>query len=92
MDKDLSNREHERPMMPLDLTLDKYIETALEKISKGIDLLMAAEEAYTLSKACKPGKEKDKDEWRKRRDGFRAQGNIALFEAQELLFGKETDK
>lgn len=86
MDKDLENREHEQPIMPLDLALDKYTEQAIVKITKGIDLLMAAEEAYTLSKACKPGKEKDKDEWRKRRDGFRAQGNQALFEAQELLF------
>lgn len=92
MDKDLENREHEQPQLTHDEALDVYIDEALEKISKGMDLLMSAEEAYTMSKACKP-KERSKEsrrEWRERRDGFRAQGTAALFEAQELLFPDKT--
>lgn len=94
MDKDLANREHEQPRLPMDDALDKYIDGALESIAQGIDLLMTAEEAYTMSKACKP-KDKSKqgrDEWRKRRDGFRAQGSEALFKAQELLFKEGASK
>lgn len=94
MDKDLEQREHEQPQLTHDEALEAYIDKALEKIGKGIDLLMSAEEAYTRSKACKP-KERSKEahmEWRERRDGFRAQGTAALFEAQELLFEKDTSK
>ncbi len=51
MDKDLANREHQKPTMPFDIALDKYMDYALEKISNGIDLLVKAEEEYALSKA-----------------------------------------
>ncbi len=92
MDENSERRERELPTVPHDDAMDMYIDKALERTAKGIDLLMAAEEAYTRSKACKPEKSKDKDEWRKRRDGFLAEGNIALYKAQDLLLGKEVSE
>ncbi len=60
----------------LDDALQEYLDLALERIDKAIELLHKAEVAYTLSKACKN---------RGKIDVYRAKGTVHLERAKELL-------
>ena len=60
----------------LDEALDEYLDSALEKIDKVINLLHEAEVAYTLSKA---------HEDKRKKDVYRSKGTIYLEQAKELL-------
>ena len=71
----------DKPTLSTDKALDDYVDQALEKIDGIVEMLMKAEEAYNMSKGVKPD---DKD-WRKRRDGFRAEGTDYLNKAKELF-------
>ena len=65
----------------VDKALIGYVDKAVKKIDNIVDLLLKAEEAYLSSKNVPIGSE----DWRKRRDGFRGEGNDYLRQAEELF-------
>ena len=67
-----------------DDAINNYIDLSLEKVSKIIELLVEAEEAYSLSRVCEHRRAID-DDWRGRRDGLRAEGTVLLHKATELF-------
>ena len=71
----------DKPVLSTDKALDNYLEESMEKLEKIIDLLVKAEEAYAMSKGVN---REDKD-WKKRRDGFRAEGTDYLNRAKVLF-------
>jgi len=71
-----------------DDAIDNYITSSLERISSIIDLLVKAEEAYTLSKTRNKDNTPADEDWKKNRDGWRGQGTALLNEAW-ALFNKQ---
>jgi hypothetical protein len=70
----------------VDKALNEYINVAIKKVDDIVDLLLKAEEAYIMSRNVTVGSE----DWRKRRDGFRIEGNT-YFEQAEALFNDKLD-
>jgi len=78
---EVSEEVQDKPLLSTDKALEKYIDNALDKIDEISDLLIKAEEAYTMSKSVKP----EGKDWRNRRDGFRTEGTINLNKAKVLF-------
>lgn len=79
------NSATEKATVVNDEAIDRYVDHSLDRISKIISILVEAEEAYAMSRACKAENLPTGEDWRKNRDGWRIQGTSLLNEAWNLF-------